>query len=87
MCMKVKRKWRDLFGNGIQCPKLRATCAPIKTYGTPYCRAFGNDTILIHLYKNQRIPYKVSRTKSVKILNGFLGWRNIEHKSELRLKW
>ena len=68
MCMKVKRKWRDSCGNGAQCPKLRPTCAPIKTYGTPYCRGFGNDTILINLYKNQRIPYRVSRIKSIKIL-------------------
>ena len=68
MCMKVKRKWRDSCGNDVQCPKLRPTCAPIKTYGTPYCRGFGNDAVLINLYNTQHGFYRISRLKLINIL-------------------
>ena len=69
--MKVEQKWFDSCGNDVQCSKLKPSCSvKIGEYGAPYCKRFGNDTILINLYKNQRIPYRVSRIKSIKILNG-----------------
>ena len=76
-CIKVERKWRDVCGNDVQCSKLKPTCAPIKAYGTPYCRRFRNKSVLINLYKTQHGFYKISRVKSINILDGYNGWREM----------
>ena len=86
MCMNVERRWVDLCGENVQCPKLKPSCALIKAYGAPYCRKF-NDSIFINLHKNQHGFFKILSIKSINILNGFKGWREMEYKTKLKLKW
>ena len=85
--IRVERKWIDLCGNRVQCPKLKPTCAPIKSFGTPSCKRFENDSILVNLYKSQHGFYKISRVKSINILDGYNGWREMKYKPKLKLKW
>ena len=87
-CINVERKWRD-FCVGVQCPKHKPTCGVrIGENGIPYCGMFGNDSVPVNIYKNQHGFYRLFSIKSVSILDGFNGWREIKYKSNImRLKW
>ena len=86
-CISVERKLTDLCGENGICTKFKPTCGvQIDGYGDPKCIKF-NNSLMVNLRQNGRRSYRVSRIKSIKILNGFRGWENLEHETELKLKW
>ena len=76
----------DLCGENGICTKFKPKCGvQIDGYGDPKCIKF-NNSLMVNLRLNGHRSYRVSRIKSIKILNGFRGWENLEHETELKLK-